>query len=338
MQFACDYCQARNHADIADIHVVGNRLVSVCRTCGREVVVVGGPGENADVGGALLPDLSDDLIESGASLDGVAAPPETPETPETPESPESSESRETTLPSSFEPAAATLPVSTGPTGAPPASQPVEFPILVEGRKGVSPVWIGLAVLALAGAGAFLLLGPWGSPPKIVAAKEAAPPLPSPTKTEPTPETASAAKPVDRPAETGPVPDAGPSVVIKELAVEKKPTAAAATPVPKTSIRDAAAVIDPAAIEEALIRVRPGYRLCAVSDLKRNPEAKAGTLGIVLTIAPTGEVVKVAFDRAEVASSLLGQCVQAQFVKVIFPPFDGPAVVLRRSLDLTVRAD
>src|SRR5512140_3109987 len=112
-----------------------------------------------------------------------------------------------------------------------------------------------------------------------------------------------------------------------------------TPVPtakkEMAVRDAGTVIDPASIQEAFIRVHPFYRLCAVTEVTRNPEAKLGTIVVTLTIAPTGAVTKVAFDRPDFAASEVGLCVRASLAKMEFPAFEGSAAVLRQPINLEV---
>jgi hypothetical protein len=299
MQLECELCGAHYRADIADAHVEGGRLTFTCRNCGREVVVIGGPGDVSRRAGSLLPDQSEEAV---AAL---------------PSPVESSSSGARPV----EPAPELK--STGP----------ELVLSVPEKKGLSPLILGLGVAAVLAVVFAVFVRPMLSAkpegPETLKSVTQGPPAVAIT---PVP-TVQAVAP--SPAATVPVPEQAPVVQIKELRTpEAKPS-----PVPtakrEPAVRDAATVIDPGAIQEAFIRVRPLYRLCAVTEVTRDPEAKLGTIVASLTIAPTGAVTKVAFDRPDLASSQVGQCVRGALAKMTFPAFEGSPAVLRQPISLEV---
>ena len=301
MQLECELCGAHYKADIADAHVQGGRLTFTCKSCGREVVVIGGPGDIARRAGSLLPDQSEEA---------VAAPP-----PPVESSPADARP--------IEPAPELK--STGP----------ELVLSVREKKGLSPLVLGLGVAAAVAVVFAVFVRPMLSakpegPETLKPVTQGPPAVPI----APVP-TVQAAAP--SPAVAVPAPEQAPVVQIRELRTpEAKPTPVA-TAKKEPAVRDAATVIDPGAIQEAFIRVRPLYRLCAVSEVKRDPEAKLGTIVASLTIAPTGAVTKVAFDRPDLASSPVGQCVRDALAKMTFPAFEGSPAVLRQPISLEVPA-
>jgi hypothetical protein len=309
----CELCGAHYKADIADAHVQGGRLTFTCKSCGKEVVVIGDPADRSRRAGVLLPDQGDGPIES------LPAPPEV------------------GLP---QPEAA-VPVPEPVLPQAPAQAPAPEPSFsVPEKKGPSPILLGIggAVILAVVFGVFvrpILSGkPEGAGP-VKPAPQASPAAPIVAGASTPAPTVLTAAPAASPSIV-PTPESGPVVQIKELRTpEARPS-----PVPtakKETVRDAATLIDPGAIQEAFIRARPLYRLCAVTEMKRDPEAKLGTIVASLTIAPTGAVLKVAFDRADLASSPLGQCVHDALAKMTFPAFEGAPAVLRQPISLEVPA-
>ena len=301
MQLECELCGAHYRADIADAHVEGGRLAFTCRSCGREVVVIGGPGDIARRAGSLLPDQSEEAVD--------VPPPPVGSSP--------SDARP------VEPAPELK--STGP----------ELVLSVPEKKKLSPLVLGLGVAAVLAVVFAVFVRPMLSakpegPETLKPVTQGPPAVPI----APVP-TVQAAAP--SPAVAVPAPEQAPVVQIRELRTpEAKPTPDTAAK-KEPAVRDAATVIDPGAIQEAFIRVRPFYRLCAVTEIKRDPEAKLGTIVASMTIAPTGAVTKVAFDRSDLASSPVGECVRDALAKMTFPAFEGSPAVLRQPISLEVPA-
>lgn len=311
MQLECELCGAHYRADIADAHVEGGRLTFTCKSCGREVVVIGGPGDVARRAGSLLPDQSEEVVD-------VPPPPVEP-------SPSDARGVEPATEPRREPMHRPEPESTGP----------ELFISVQEKKRLSPLVLGLGVAVVLAVVFAVFVRPMLSAktegPEAVKPVTQGPPA---VPIAPVP-TVQAAAP--SPAVPIPAPEQAPAVQIKELRTpEAKPTPAP-TAKREPAVRDAATVIDPGAIEEAFIRVRPFYRHCAITEITRDPEAKLGTIVASLTIAPTGAVTKVTFDRPDLASSQVGQCVRGALAKMTFPAFEGSPAVLRQPISLEVPA-
>ena len=322
MQLECELCGAHYGADIADAHVEGGRLTFTCKSCGREVVVIGGPGDRSPRAGALLPDLSDGPFDpgpapgeglSGGDRGAFPAPVPAAETaipdPPLPEAP----------PPSREPSPRAV--------AAPAPEPA-FAAPEKRGSGLLLVAAGLVVLVVGGGIVFL-------GPMLTGGKDERPPGPAARPAGPSSVPSSAAPLPSPTAAAAPTPEPAPVVEVRELRpAEAKPTA---VPTPKKeTVRDARTVFEAAAIDEALIRARPFYRLCAVGETKRNPDSKLGTVQATLTIAPSGSVTKVSLDRADLASSPLGQCVRDALAKLTFPAFEGSPAVLKVTIDLEVQ--
>ena len=301
MQLECELCGAHYRADIADAHVEGGRLTFRCKSCGREVVVIGGPGDVSRRAGSLLPDQSEEAV--------AALPP-----------PEESS------PSGARPVEpATELKSTGP----------ELVISVPEKKGLSPLVLGLGVAAVLAIVFAVFVRPMLSAkpegPETLKPMTQGPPAVS---IAPAPTIQAAAL---SPAVAVPAPEQAPVVQIRELRTPEAKATPVTTAKKEPAVRDAATIIDPEAIQEAFIRVRPFYRLCAVTEVQRDPEAKLGTIVASMTIAPTGAVTKVAFDRSDLASSPVGECVRDALAKMTFPAFEGSPAVLRRPISLEVPA-
>lgn len=341
MQLECELCGAHYKADIADAHVDGGRLTFTCKSCGQEVVVVGGRNDPARRAGALVPDQPDDPFDTALEPAGAdEAFPAAEERPEASSAPAPDPFPESSAPGAAPPvegpgggavAARPLPGEVpAPTSAPrPAAAAVPEPAFSAVEKkssGLLFVAAGMVVVFVGGGIFFLgpmLTGKKDERPVEPAALPARPAAPPP-----------AAAPTALPTAL-PTPEQAPVVQVRELkAPEAKPTA---VPTPKKeSVRDARSVFEAGAIEEALIRARPLYRLCAVGETKRNPDSKLGTVVATMTIAPSGAVTKVVLDRPDLASSPLGQCVRDALGKLAFPAFDGAPAVLRQTIDLEVQ--
>ena len=371
MQLECELCGAHYKADISDAHVEGGRLAFTCRSCGREVVVIGGPGERVRRAGSLLPDQADETADgsrgAGPSADQEPPGPRERALPaEEPGDVFGGEGDWNGLPPAAGIDVPPPPADPAPSGEPPA-EPVEAAVPVDpvapapaddpgaGRverpgaagdaapvisvpekKGVGPLVLALGGVAVAAVVFAVFVRP------MLSAKQDVPASPRPA-IQASPAVPAASTPTAPPAEPSPSPAAAPTpgkapvIEVRELRTpEPKPTPPAAAK-KEPAARDAAAVIDPGAIEEAFVRARPLYRLCAVTEAKRDPDGKLGSIVASLTIGPAGAVTRVAFDRPEMASSALGECVRDALQKMTFPAFEGSPVVLRRPISLEVPA-
>ncbi len=341
MQFRCDFCETRYRANISDARVLGSRLIFTCRTCGRDVVVVGGGGESGHVHGSLLPDHGEGVVEGllppESAADGAASPAAVNDVfGEVVPKDEVVELGEDSMKDALSKGAQVTPPSAV------APQP-PLPISVPEKKGGSPILVGLGIVAAAGAAFALFVMPSLSTkkPGAEAREESAGP---PARTTEAGSVASAPRPSAAPTTTAPLAsqptraepasERVPVVEIRELPSQTTKPTPAPSPHPPT-VRDAGSVIDAAAIEEAFVRARPGCKLCAVTEVQRDPGVKLGTVTATLTIGAAGAVIKVDLDRADLTSSPLGKCVSQQLLKMTFPPFGGAPVVLRRAVNLDV---
>jgi hypothetical protein len=101
------------------------------------------------------------------------------------------------------------------------------------------------------------------------------------------------------------------------------------------LRDATSVLDRGAIDVALVRARPFYKLCAVTEIKRDPEAHPGVVVASVTIVSSGAVNNVILAGGIAGGSPLEACVRDALSRMTFPPFEGAPILLRRSIDLDV---
>jgi hypothetical protein len=352
LQLECELCGAHYKADIADAHVDGGRLTFTCKNCGREVVVIGGPRDGSPRAGALVPDVSDGPFDAGPGPDegtaggeGDAFPlpaataeaagvlPATDPPPPAVEGDTASSREERPAERAIQgpPASGDAPPSPEPPPRAVATTVPEPSFATPEKRGSGLLLAAAGLVVCVVGGGVVFLGPM-----LTGGKDERPPEPEARPASPTPVRAAAAVPSPPPsAAVAPTPEPAPVVEVREL----KPAEARPTPVPtpkKETVRDARSVFEAGAIEEALIRARPLYRLCAVGETKRNPDSKLGTVAATLTIAPSGSVTKVSLDRADLASSPLGQCVRDALAKLTFPAFEGAPAVLRQTIDLEVQ--
>ncbi len=123
---------------------------------------------------------------------------------------------------------------------------------------------------------------------------------------------------------------------------KKATAAGETAPPDTPAKAAGPAPEPApagpagldsdAIEEGLVRIKPGVRMCARAEERRNPEAALTSVTLSITVAPSGDVTAVTMTGV-VATSELGKCIRAAVDRVTFPHFDGKPQSIKKTFDL-----
>ncbi|HUJ24541.1 MAG TPA: GYF domain-containing protein [Myxococcales bacterium] len=167
------------------------------------------------------------------------------------------------------------------------------------RSGLTPFFIGLAVLAAAGIGLWAVFG--GSsekkdepqkPPEQSQAKEPAAPAPAP---QPAAQAKQETQPPAQPADAKP---------------------------PEKPVAPAGLTADQ--VRKKLDENKGALQGCIDEALRRDPNLRVGKIHIATTIAPSGAVTSAKIDKDTVDKSPLGACLKRATRKIAFPGFTGDA--------------
>ncbi|WP_434382610.1 GYF domain-containing protein [Melittangium boletus] len=82
--------------------------------------------------------------------------------------------------------------------------------------------------------------------------------------------------------------------------------------------------------------RPSFKPCIDQALRKNPKLKNGKLLLITTVASSGEVKQVAFDRPDIGASPSGECFNERARELVFPAFSGEDVEVEIPLVLKSR--
>ena len=91
---------------------------------------------------------------------------------------------------------------------------------------------------------------------------------------------------------------------------------------KPLVDQEAADIDPKVLKTRVDQVKPGLNSCVTSSLARNPNLHVGKLNVSLTVAPSGVVTDVGYDRNAFSETDLGRCIGRVMKTILLPPFKG----------------
>lgn len=370
MRFLCKKCGAESPGDISEVAIREGALVFVCKTCGASATLVENrakgvagstAGEKPAEKGIVEPD-EDELVDLGeatlsrmlgkkvrivAAIEDVSSIPESPNVTDV-----GTDSSAVTEPPP--PVPATTPVTASvvaleaPAGGTPAPALAVEERLVpafalepeaprRGRRSRVSLAIAAGVVLLAVATVALLEArPQRAPAGDV------PGSATPAGPDPLPVKASAdGAPASAPPEAAPAatPSATPGDSAREVATAEEPAGRIkvqelGTPVPSPSVPVVGGGGIPAEqVDAAFFRVRPGVRMCAVQEQRRNPDVKLGSEAVTLTVAPTGEVTRIDFENHGLAGTPLGACLAQELGKFHVGAFPGPPAAVRSVLEL-----
>lgn len=330
MRFLCKTCGAQSPGDISEVEIREGALVSTCKACGASATLVesratdgaapsasGKPAEK----GIVEPD-EDELVDLGeATLSRMLG-------------------KKVRIVAEGD----ADPVQAAPDLAPEESPVPAFAMEPDpparGRK--SRVYLAIAAsVGLAAVATVALLearpqrlSSGGAPVFVAEAGRDSSPFPAPAEPvsvaappEPSPAKIPSIVPTGPARETPVAADREARVELRELAA---PTPASAAPGPGGRGLPAERV------EAAFFRVRPGVRMCALQEQRRNPDSELGTEPVTLTVAPSGEVIRVEFESRELAGTALGACLSLELEKFRVEASTGPPAVVRQILELSRR--
>ncbi|WNG34586.1 AgmX/PglI C-terminal domain-containing protein [Archangium violaceum] len=91
-------------------------------------------------------------------------------------------------------------------------------------------------------------------------------------------------------------------------------------------------------QEAIARVvaqsQSAFKSCIETALRKNPKLRDGKLLLTATVGSSGTVKKVSFDRSDLDSSPMGNCIKGRAKRMVFPSFSGDDVEVEIPLVLS----
>jgi outer membrane biosynthesis protein TonB len=168
-------------------------------------------------------------------------------------------------------------------------------------------------------------------PPAVAAPE--PPAASPLPSRPPDRRPAATRRRAVAAREAPPPAARQDRILLQL-MERKSDAEVDAQVEPEQLDSPASFLDTEQAARTVGRQQRAFEACASSALRRNPAlVRDRKVTMAVVVASTGRVTQASVDDPDIDADPLGLCLKSACRRMVFPPFDGPPVLVEVPLAL-----